>query len=445
MSTQPLAHIHNYSALNLRSTRHYMILWWLLAAILVPNIGLLFRPMFGLYGWVFYGLVFQSTLFIPLLILMGTIFWIFPPSYRHLWPELRIPFCFFWTMILLEIWLPTDTVDDTHQYFPLVAWLTRHNVPNAWATCATIVGTLALISYGYILARAIHARRNHNPHAEPHPRPVRSARHTMVLAWISTAVVGFYGIALTHIRIRAWLGAELGFTLVLPPMGIAIVPTLSLLGMVLLAFPKTTPNLWHRIRIPYCIFWAMAFTIVWFAGDYFTDWWRIPTLMTIVSHTGRNIVRPLALAIASPLLLIALINLGIIFTLGIRSRRAARRASTETDTTETSTTETGTNTAEAAHKATQPKRKANQATNHRANRNPPQARQRRKARPQQPTTNQTSTKHPTTKQAATNQAAAQQNAPQKATCAGLSATPASSAPAGSSAGTKRTTRPKRRR
>ena len=95
MSTQPAAHIHDYSARRLRSTRHYMMLWWLLAAILVPNIGLLFRPIFGLYGWVFYGLVYQSTLYIPALIASGAILWIFPPGYRHLWSELRAPFGFF--------------------------------------------------------------------------------------------------------------------------------------------------------------------------------------------------------------------------------------------------------------------------------------------------------------------------------------------------------------
>ena len=68
-------------------------------------------------------------------------------------------------------------------------------------------------------------------------------------------------------------------------------PMLALLGMVLLAFPKTSP-VRRRAWVPFSIFWAMTFTIIWFVGDYFTDWWRIPTFMTIVSHTGRAFVRP---------------------------------------------------------------------------------------------------------------------------------------------------------
>ena len=325
MSTQPAAHIHNYSARRLRSTRHYMMLWWLLAAILVPNIGLLFRPIFGLYGWVFYGLVYQSTLYIPALIASGMILWIFPPGYRHLWSELRTPFGIFWAMILLETLLPTDTIDGQNQYFPLVGWLMNLGVPHAWVWCATVVGTLAFITYAYILVLGIRARRaSKSPTpgmastSTSYPRPTRSHRHTMMLAWLSTAVIGYYLVALAHIRVRALLGADLGFTLVLPPMGVAVVPTLALLGMVLLAFPKTGP-VRRRIWAPFSIFWAMAFTIIWFVGDYFTDWWRIPTFMTIVSHTGRAFVRPLALAMASPLLLIALISLVSIGVMGYRT------------------------------------------------------------------------------------------------------------------------------
>ena len=142
----------------------------------------------------------------------------------------------------------------------------------------------------------------------------------MVLAWISTAVIGYYLVALVHIRVRALLGADLGFTLVLPPIGVAIVPMLALLGMVLLAFPKTSP-VRRRAWVPFSIFWAMTFTIIWFVGDYFTDWWRIPTFMTIVSHTGRAFVRPLALAMASPLLLVALISLVSIGIMGYHTRR----------------------------------------------------------------------------------------------------------------------------
>ena len=327
MSTQPAAHIHDYSARRLRSTRHYMMLWWLLAAILVPNIGLLFRPIFGLYGWVFYGLVYQSTLYIPALIASGAILWIFPPGYRHLWSELRAPFGFFWAMILLEIWLPTDTIDGRNQYFPLVGWLANLGVTHAWMWCATIVGALALIAYTYIMVRGVRARqasKSTTPGAASkdasYPRPVRSHRHTMVLAWISTAVIGYYLVALVHIRVRVLLGADLGFTLVLPPIGVAIVPMLALLGMVLLAFPKTSP-VRRRVWVPFSIFWAMTFTIIWFVGDYFTDWWRIPTFMTIVSHTGRAFVRPLALAMASPLLLIALISLVSIGIMGYHTRR----------------------------------------------------------------------------------------------------------------------------
>ena len=343
MSTQPAAHIHDYSARRLRSTRHYMMLWWLLAAILVPNIGLLFRPIFGLYGWVFYGLVYQSTLYIPTLIASGMILWIFPPGYRHLWSELRTPFGIFWAMILLETLLPTDTIDGQNQYFPLVGWLMNLGVPHAWVWCATIVGTLALIAYAYILVLGIRARRaskSPTPGAAStstsYPRPTRSRRHTMMLAWISTAVIGYYLVALAHIRVRALLGADLGFTLVLPPMGVAVVPTLALLGMVLLAFPKTGP-VRRRIWAPFSIFWAMAFTIIWFVGDYFTDWWRIPTLMTIVSHTGRAFVRPLALAMASPLLLIALISLVSIGVMGYRTRRHTGTSITITPTNEPAT------------------------------------------------------------------------------------------------------------
>ena len=343
MSTQPAAHIHDYSARRLRSTRHYMMLWWLLAAILVPNIGLLFRPIFGLYGWVFYGLVYQSTLYIPALIASGMILWIFPPGYRHLWPELRTPFGIFWAMILLETLLPTDTIDGKNQYFPLVGWLMNLGVPHAWVWCATVVGTLALIAYTYILVLGIRARRaskSPTPGAAStstsYPRPTRSHRHTMMLAWISTAVIGYYLVALAHIRVRALLGADLGFTLVLPPMGVAVVPTLALLGMVLLAFPKTGP-VRRRIWAPFSIFWAMAFTIIWFVGDYFTDWWRIPTFMTIVSHTGRAFVRPLALAMASPLLLIALISLVSIGVMGYRTRRRTSTNVTITPTNEPAT------------------------------------------------------------------------------------------------------------
>ena len=343
MSTQPAAHIHDYSARRLRSTRHYMMLWWLLAAILVPNIGLLFRPIFGLYGWVFYGLVYQSTLYIPTLIASGMILWIFPPGYRHLWSELRTPFGIFWAMILLETLLPADTIDGQNQYFPLVGWLMNLGVPHAWVWCATIVGTLALIAYAYILVLGIRARRaskSPTPGAAStstsYPRPTRSRRHTMMLAWISTAVIGYYLVALAHIRVRALLGADLGFTLVLPPMGVAVVPTLALLGMVLLAFPKTGP-VRRRIWAPFSIFWAMAFTIIWFVGDYFTDWWRIPTLMTIVSHTGRAFVRPLALAMASPLLLIALISLMSIGIMGYRTRRRTSTNATITPTNEPAT------------------------------------------------------------------------------------------------------------
>ena len=343
MSTQPAAHIHDYSARRLRSTRHYMMLWWLLAAILVPNIGLLFRPIFGLYGWVFYGLVYQSTLYIPALIASGMILWIFPPGYRHLWSELRTPFGIFWTMILLETLLPTDTIDGQNQYFPLVGWLMNLGVPHAWVWCATVVGTLALIAYTYILVLGIRARRaskSPTPGAAStstsYPRPTRSHRHTMMLAWISTAVIGYYLVALAHIRVRALLGADLGFTLVLPPMGVAVVPTLALLGMVLLAFPKTGP-VRRRIWAPFSIFWAMAFTIIWFVGDYFTDWWRIPTFMTIVSHTGRAFVRPLALAMASPLLLIALISLVSIGVMGYRTRRRTSTNVTITPTNEPAT------------------------------------------------------------------------------------------------------------
>ena len=343
MSTQPAAHIHDYSARRLRSTRHYMMLWWLLAAILVPNIGLLFRPIFGLYGWVFYGLVYQSTLYIPALIASGMILWIFPPGYRHLWPELRTPFGIFWAMILLETLLPTDTIDGQNQYFPLVGWLMNLGVPHAWVWCATIVGTLALIAYAYILVLGIRARRaskSPTPGAAStstsYPRPTRSRRHTMMLAWISTAVIGYYLVALAHIRVRALLGADLGFTLVLPPIGVAVVPTLALLGMVLLAFPKTGP-VRRRIWAPFSIFWAMAFTIIWFVGDYFTDWWRIPTFMTIVSHTGRAFVRPLALAMASPLLLIALISLVSIGVMGYRTRRRTSTNVTITPTNEPAT------------------------------------------------------------------------------------------------------------
>lgn len=343
MSTQPAAHIHDYSARRLRSTRHYMMLWWLLAAILVPNIGLLFRPIFGLYGWVFYGLVYQSTLYIPALIASGMILWIFPPGYRHLWSELRTPFGIFWAMILLETLLPTDTIDDQNQYFPLVGWLMNLGVPHAWVWCATVVGTLALIAYAYILVLGIRARwasKSPTPGAAStstsYPRPTRSHRHTMMLAWISTAVIGYYLVALAHIRVRALLGADLGFTLVLPPMGVAVVPTLALLGMVLLAFPKTGP-VRRRIWAPFSIFWAMAFTIIWFVGDYFTDWWRIPTFMTIVSHTGRAFVRPLALAMASPLLLIALISLVSIGVMGYRTRRRTSTNVTITPTNEPAT------------------------------------------------------------------------------------------------------------
>lgn len=343
MSTQPAAHIHDYSARRLRSTRHYMMLWWLLAAILVPNIGLLFRPIFGLYGWVFYGLVYQSTLYIPALIASGMILWIFPPGYRHLWSELRTPFGIFWAMILLETLLPTDTIDGQNQYFPLVGWLMNLGVPHAWVWCATIVGTLALIAYAYILVLGIRARwasKSPTPGAAStstsYPRPTRSHRHTMMLAWISTAVIGYYLVALAHIRVRALLGADLGFTLVLPPMGVAVVPTLALLGMVLLAFPKTGP-VRRRIWAPFSIFWAMAFTIIWFVGDYFTDWWRIPTFMTIVSHTGRAFVRPLALAMASPLLLIALISLVSIGIMGYRTRRRTSTNVTITPTNEPAT------------------------------------------------------------------------------------------------------------
>ena len=343
MSTQPAAHIHDYSARRLRSTRHYMMLWWLLAAILVPNIGLLFRPIFGLYGWVFYGLVYQSTLYIPTLIASGMILWIFPPGYRHLWSELRTPFGIFWAMILLETLLPTDTIDGQNQYFPLVGWLMNLGVPHAWVWCATVVGTLALIAYAYILVLGIRARRaskSPTPGAAStstsYPRPTRSHRHTMMLAWISTAVIGYYLVALAHIRVRALLGADLGFTLVLPPMGVAVVPTLALLGMVLLAFPKTGP-VRRRIWAPFSIFWAMAFTIIWFVGDYFTDWWRIPTFMTIVSHTGRAFVRPLALAMASPLLLIALISLVSIGIMGYRTRRRISTNVTITPTNEPAT------------------------------------------------------------------------------------------------------------
>ncbi len=343
MSTQPAAHIHDYSARRLRSTRHYMMLWWLLAAILVPNIGLLFRPIFGLYGWVFYGLVYQSTLYIPALIASGMILWIFPPGYRHLWPELRTPFGIFWAMILLETLLPTDTIDGKNQYFPLVGWLMNLGAPHAWVWCATVVGTLALIAYAYILVLGIRARRaskSPTPGAAStstsYPRPTRSRRHTMMLAWISTAVIGYYLVALAHIRVRALLGADLGFTLVLPPMGVAVVPTLALLGMVLLAFPKTGP-VRRRIWAPFSIFWAMAFTIIWFVGDYFTDWWRIPTFMTIVSHTGRAFVRPLALAMASPLLLIALISLVSIGVMGYRTRRRTSTNVTITPTNEPAT------------------------------------------------------------------------------------------------------------
>lgn len=343
MSTQPAAHIHDYSARRLRSTRHYMMLWWLLAAILVPNIGLLFRPIFGLYGWVFYGLVYQSTLYIPALIASGMILWIFPPGYRHLWSELRTPFGIFWAMILLETLLPTDTIDDQNQYFPLVGWLMNLGVPHAWVWCATIVGTLALIAYAYILVLGIRARwasKSPTPGAAStstsYPRPTRSHRHTMMLAWISTAVIGYYLVALAHIRVRALLGADLGFTLVLPPIGVAVVPTLALLGMVLLAFPKTGP-VRRRIWAPFSIFWAMAFTIIWFVGDYFTDWWRIPTFMTIVSHTGRAFVRPLALAMASPLLLIALISLMSIGIMGYRTRRRTSTNATITPTNEPAT------------------------------------------------------------------------------------------------------------
>lgn len=343
MSTQPAAHIHDYSARRLRSTRHYMMLWWLLAAILVPNIGLLFRPIFGLYGWVFYGLVYQSTLYIPALIASGMILWIFPPGYRHLWSELRTPFGIFWTMILLETLLPTDTIDGQNQYFPLVGWLMNLGVPHAWVWCATVVGTLALIAYTYILVLGIRARRaSKSPTpgvastSTSYPRPTRSHRHTMMLAWISTAVIGYYLVALAHIRVRALLGADLGFTLVLPPIGVAVVPTLALLGMVLLAFPKTGP-VRRRIWAPFSIFWAMAFTIIWFVGDYFTDWWRIPTLMTIVSHTGRAFVRPLALAMASPLLLIALISLVSIGVMGYRTRRRTSTNVTITPTNEPAT------------------------------------------------------------------------------------------------------------
>ena len=343
MSTQPSAHIHDYSARRLRSTRHYMMLWWLLAAILVPNIGLLFRPIFGLYGWVFYGLVYQSTLYIPALIASGMILWIFPPGYRHLWSELRTPFGIFWAMILLETLLPTDTIDGKNQYFPLVGWLMNLGVPHAWVWCATVVGTLALIAYAYILVLGIRARRaskSPTPGAAStstsYPRPTRSHRHTMMLAWISTAVIGYYLVALAHIRVRALLGADLGFTLVLPPIGVAVVPTLALLGMVLLAFPKTGP-VRRRIWAPFSIFWAMAFTIIWFVGDYFTDWWRIPTLMTILSHTGRAFVCPLALAMASPLLLIALISLVSIGVMGYRTRRRTSTNVTITPTNEPAT------------------------------------------------------------------------------------------------------------
>lgn len=343
MSTQPAAHIHDYSARRLRSTRHYMMLWWLLAAILVPNIGLLFRPIFGLYGWVFYGLVYQSTLYIPALIASGMILWIFPPGYRHLWSELRTPFGIFWAMILLETLLPTDTIDGKNQYFPLVGWLMNLGVPHAWVWCATVVGTLALIAYAYILVLGIHTRwasKSSTPGvastSTSYPRPTRSHRHTMMLAWISTAVIGYYLVALAHIRVRALLGADLGFTLVLPPMGVAVVPTLALLGMVLLAFPKTGP-VRRRIWAPFSIFWAMAFTIIWFVGDYFTDWWRIPTFMTIVSHTGRAFVRPLALAMASPLLLIALISLVSIGVMGYRTRRRTSTNVTITPTNEPAT------------------------------------------------------------------------------------------------------------
>ena len=343
MSTQPSAHIHDYSARRLRSTRHYMMLWWLLAAILVPNIGLLFRPIFGLYGWVFYGLVYQSTLYIPALIASGMILWIFPPGYRHLWSELRTPFGIFWAMILLETLLPTDTIDGQNQYFPLVGWLMNLGVPHAWVWCATVVGTLALIVYAYILVLGIRARRaskSPTPGAAStstsYPRPTRSHRHTMMLAWLSTAVIGYYLVALAHIRVRALLGADLGFTLVLPPMGVAVVPTLALLGMVLLAFPKTGP-VRRRIWAPFSIFWAMAFTIIWFVGDYFTDWWRIPTFMTIVSHTGRAFVRPLALAMASPLLLIALISLVSIGVMGYRTRRRTNTNATINNTDEPAT------------------------------------------------------------------------------------------------------------
>ena len=343
MSTQPAAHIHDYSARRLRSTRHYMMLWWLLAAILVPNIGLLFRPIFGLYGWVFYGLVYQSTLYIPALIASGMILWIFPPGYRHLWSELRTPFGIFWAMILLETLLPTDTIDGQNQYFPLVGWLMNLGVPHAWVWCATVVGTLALIAYTYILVLGIRARwasKSPTPGAAStstsYPRPTRSRRHTMMLAWISTAVIGYYLVVLAHIRVRALLGADLGFTLVLPPIGVAVVPTLALLGMVLLAFPKTGP-VRRRIWAPFSIFWAMAFTIIWFVGDYFTDWWRIPTFMTIVSHTGRAFVRPLALAMASPLLLIALISLVSIGVMGYRTRRRTSTNVTITPTNEPAT------------------------------------------------------------------------------------------------------------
>ena len=95
-------------------------------------------------------------------------------------------------------------------------------------------------------------------------RDVTSAsRNLLIIYWVISAFCSYQlGIAL---RITANL-ADLT-TFFLGFMSLMIIPILMASSLVLYIFPKHTPHIWRKIRIPTILIWVSVFLILWLMDD----------------------------------------------------------------------------------------------------------------------------------------------------------------------------------
>lgn len=95
-------------------------------------------------------------------------------------------------------------------------------------------------------------------------RDVTSAsRNLLIIYWVISAFCSYQlGIVL---RITANL-ADLT-TFFLGFMSLMIIPILMASSLVLYIFPKHTPHIWRKIRIPTILIWVSVFLILWLMDD----------------------------------------------------------------------------------------------------------------------------------------------------------------------------------